>query len=258
MNLLFELKNALTDFERSYLKEFSTKRQVYQDITNCQDYSSIRAYVAGKARQFKDNLSVQNIHERIAELLLYQEYNLHTQDLKKTPHHRDLEQMVFAYYIACLYYAVTLAHICHAQAVYLDEVDSILSPYTQKERQQAADIMVLPNINEPQKIPTPPTQEPHKKTMEEYLEIQEVKNAFEKLRKAGFVDNKFQWIKAGHTNYQRAIAAYEIKVQSKQAMIPYNVFETFWNCNSITSDLAKANQLNNQEKNDEVRNAIGC
>lgn len=62
------------------------------------------------------------------------------------------------------------------------------------------------------------------------------------LVEAGFCNNEYGWIKKGHTNYQRAMAAYYIGIKSRIVGF-YAAFEDLWGCRYLSSDKTKAEQL---------------
>lgn len=62
------------------------------------------------------------------------------------------------------------------------------------------------------------------------------------LVNAGFCNSQYAWISEGHTNFQRAMAAYLIGIRSGIEGY-YAAFEDLWGCKYLSSDKAKATQL---------------
>lgn len=58
----------------------------------------------------------------------------------------------------------------------------------------------------------------------------------------GFCDNNYGWIKEGHTNFQRATAAYLIGIRAGIDGY-YSAFEDLWQCKYLSSDKKKATEL---------------
>lgn len=75
---------------------------------------------------------------------------------------------------------------------------------------------------------------------------------------SGFCDSEYGWIKAGHTNYQRATAASIIGLYAKIDRY-YAAFEDLWGCKYLSSDKTKATTLKTPEavkKVDEIRKLL--
>lgn len=78
------------------------------------------------------------------------------------------------------------------------------------------------------------------------------------LVEAGFCNSEDGWIKKGHTNFQRAMAAYLIGIKSGIDGY-YAAFEDLWGCKYLSSDKAKATQLQAPKakaKVDEIRELL--
>jgi len=78
------------------------------------------------------------------------------------------------------------------------------------------------------------------------------------LVEAGFCNSEYGWITNGHTNFQRAMAAYLIGIKSGIEGY-YAAFEDLWGCKYLSSDKAKAIQLQAPKakaKVDEIRELL--
>lgn len=71
------------------------------------------------------------------------------------------------------------------------------------------------------------------------------------LVKAGFCNSQYGWISEGHTNFQRAMAAYLIGLSCGIDGY-YSAFEDLWGCKYLSSDKAKATQLQAQKAKEKV------
>lgn len=77
-----------------------------------------------------------------------------------------------------------------------------------------------------------------------------------KLVVAGFCDENYMWIRRGHTNSQKAVAAYEIGIVALKTNY-YPCFEELWECKGLASDKYKAINLQTPkatQKVQEIRN----
>ncbi len=81
-----------------------------------------------------------------------------------------------------------------------------------------------------------------------------------KLVEAGFCDSNYIWIKEGHNNYQKGVAAHEIGVLALDNYNYFPCFEDLWSCKDLSSDKYRATKLKRPEsiaKVNEVKRALG-
>jgi hypothetical protein len=100
--------------------------------------------------------------------------------------------------------------------------------------------------------------QPQPRPKEELLKNTKVVAKLEILVDAGFCNSEYGWIAEGHTNFQRAMAAYLIGIKSGIDGY-YAAFEDLWGCKYLSSDKTKAMQLQAPKakaKVDEIRKLL--
>ena len=100
--------------------------------------------------------------------------------------------------------------------------------------------------------------QPQPRPKEALLKNEKVVAKLKILVDAGFCNSEYGWIAEGHTNFQRAMAAYLIGIKSGIDGY-YAAFEDLWGCKYLSSDKAKATQLQApkaKEKVDEIRKLL--
>lgn len=241
--------------------------QVWRDLFSENRWETdFQRFLAGKLAEYRNTLATMqsfDLHAlnrlRIQELLgHYQRMQGVCSNVSAPTHRVDEIRFIQAFQVLTLGYISTTAweYIKPGRGM---DANGFLAPFlaaglTIDELAQSAERQGLTDAETYRQLlgaSTPKQGQPQPRPKDAILNNKKAVSKLKILVNAGFCNSQYGWISEGHTNFQRAMAAYLIGLSCGIDGY-YSAFEDLWGCKYLSSDKAKATQLQAQKAKEKV------